>query len=271
MVHTEWVRYGHNQAYSGYLARMERAVGPLPAVIVLQEIWGVDPHIEDVTRRIAEAGYVAFAPDLYARQGSRPNALKQEAVDAVKAFMESLPPGTWGKQEEVQKALSAYSEDQQKSISDTQQQLFGGLQLEKYADQLKDTVTYLEQDLEYSKGMPAASMGFCMGGGLSALLGCIDPRLQGAVVYYGSAPSKEQIAQGTCPVIGFYGKLDERITSGVSDFASHMKEAGRTYESHIFEGAHHAFFNDTRGSYNADAARNSFAMTLNFLKETIGT
>ena len=50
---TEWIRYGNNGEYSGYAARLQDVKEPLPAVIVLQEIWGVDDHIQDITRRLA--------------------------------------------------------------------------------------------------------------------------------------------------------------------------------------------------------------------------
>ena len=65
---TEWVRYGSR---SGYFAMPERAATPLPAVVVIQEIWGVEEHIEDVTRRIAAAGYAALAPDIFSENGER--------------------------------------------------------------------------------------------------------------------------------------------------------------------------------------------------------
>ena len=62
----EWVRYGDEV---GYLALPEQAAAPLPGVLVIQEIGGVNEQIEDVTRRIAAAGYVALAPDLFAVSG----------------------------------------------------------------------------------------------------------------------------------------------------------------------------------------------------------
>ena len=68
----EWIRYGEG---SGYLAYPARATLPLPGVIVIQEIGGVNDNIEDITRRIASAGYAALAPDLFAVNGERPAAL----------------------------------------------------------------------------------------------------------------------------------------------------------------------------------------------------
>jgi len=68
---------------SAYLARPRPASGPLPAVVVIQEVWGVDGHIEDVTERLAAAGYMALAVDLYSAGGGRPAALTVERVDAA--------------------------------------------------------------------------------------------------------------------------------------------------------------------------------------------
>jgi len=77
---------------SGYLAWPERATKPLPAVIVIQEVWGVDSHIRDVTQRIAAAGYAALAPDLYAINGQRPTELAVERVVEVQQFLNAAPP-----------------------------------------------------------------------------------------------------------------------------------------------------------------------------------
>ena len=66
-MHTETARFGE---FSGYLVEHENLPAAAPAVIVIQEAWGLNAHIEDVTRRIAQAGYVALAPDIYARNGS---------------------------------------------------------------------------------------------------------------------------------------------------------------------------------------------------------
>ena len=71
-IKSEWIRYGEG---SGYFAWPEKATGPVPGVVVIQEIGGVNEHIEDVTRRIAAAGYAALAPDLFAVDGKRPPAL----------------------------------------------------------------------------------------------------------------------------------------------------------------------------------------------------
>ncbi len=78
---------------SAYLSRPVAADGPLPGVVVIQEIWGVDRHIQDVADRFASAGYVALAPDLYSAGGGRPPALAVDRVEAAKAFLELDPSG----------------------------------------------------------------------------------------------------------------------------------------------------------------------------------
>ena len=87
----EWINYGEG---SGYFAKPERAMPPLPGVLVIQEIGGVNGQIEDVTRRIAAAGYAALAPDLYAVEGRRPEALTRERIAEAFGFGATLPPGT---------------------------------------------------------------------------------------------------------------------------------------------------------------------------------
>ncbi|MGD8794475.1 MAG: dienelactone hydrolase family protein, partial [Anaerolineae bacterium] len=77
------VEYPHpgGQTLTGYLARPDRA-GPLPAVVVIQEWWGLNEHIKDVTRRLAGEGFVALAPDLYH------GAVVSEPDEARKLVME---------------------------------------------------------------------------------------------------------------------------------------------------------------------------------------
>src|SRR5271155_5525348 len=86
------VRYGDEEPEVGYLAYPERAKTPLPAVLILQEAWGVDAHIEDVTRRFAGAGYAALAPDLFAKRGERPLDLSGDRLAGLSGFVQAHPP-----------------------------------------------------------------------------------------------------------------------------------------------------------------------------------
>src|SRR5271167_4393514 len=91
---TEYLRYGANEEYLAYMAWPERAAPPLPAVVVIQEAWGVDAHIEDVTRRFAQAGYVAVAPDLFSKDGVRPPPLTHERIGELTTFVNEMPAGS---------------------------------------------------------------------------------------------------------------------------------------------------------------------------------
>ncbi|GGI95422.1 carboxymethylenebutenolidase [Alicyclobacillus cellulosilyticus] len=269
-VRAEWVRYGEAGVFSGYMARPSLPENErLPAVVVLQEIWGVDDHIQDVTRRLAAAGYLAFAPDLYARGGERPRALTEERIDRAKQFLDSLPPGAWGNPEERARALAALPAPDQAVIGETLQALFAGLNPDGYMEQLLATTRFLREACPFSQGQGVASVGFCMGGALSARLACRDPLLRGAVVFYGQAPPAEMIPSIQCPVRGFYGALDKRITEAVPEFAAAMREAGKDFASQVYDGAGHAFFNDTRRSYHVAAARDAYVRTLSFLRDVL--
>lgn len=261
-LHTEWLRYGDDAQFSGYFVKLKRASQPAPTVIVIQEIWGVNAHIQDVANRFAKAGYNVFAPDLYAKNGKRMEGLEDERTDEVLAFMETVPHTAWSNPEEREKLLKALSEDQSKRISETFQLMFGGVNHTNYMEQLLKTSQFLREELSATKGRGVASVGYCMGGTLSAQLACHDPALKAAAIYYGSAPQPDQLQGIQCPVVGFYGQLDSRISDAVPALAESMKNAGKSFESYIYKDAHHAFYNDTRSSYQMEAARDSFSRTL---------
>lgn len=266
---TEWVRYGEKQEYSGYVAHMDRIPGQIPAVVVIQEIWGVDSHIVDVANRFAQAGYVAFAPDLYTLNGERTEPLQAERVSAVKAFLETIPPAAWN-DPAVREAAFAARGEEGKQMLETFGTLFGEVARRDYTGVLTAATSFLRVQYAASKGEGVASVGFCMGGRLSGQLACHDPQLRGAVIFYGDAPAKDAIAGIQCPVRGFYGAQDPRITNQVPDLAANMQTAGKSFEYQIYEGAGHAFFNDSRSSYHVGAMRDSFARTLSFFADVLG-
>lgn len=269
---TQWVSYGDRKQFTGYLAKQVHAGEPMPAVVVLQEIWGVDEHIRDVTERFARAGYAAFAPDLYAVDGARPEELSEERLAAFKRFGDKLPPKAWGDAQARAEELAKLPDAERESLSATYQRLFGGglgAQMGAYAENVAQAVRYLREECEASRGRKVAVVGFCMGGALAGLAACRDRDLGAAVIFYGNAPQRELLGDIQCPVLGFYGGLDERITGQVPAFAQAMKELGKQFEHHIYEGAQHAFFNDTRRSYHVAAARDAFARTLDFLNRCL--
>ena len=78
---TEWVDHESSAGrFSANLARPAPVTAPMPGVVVIQEVWGVDAHIRDVAERFATAGYAALAHDLYSAGGARPLALSSSTV-----------------------------------------------------------------------------------------------------------------------------------------------------------------------------------------------
>lgn len=271
---SEWVRYGGASEYLAFLCRPARAKTPLPAIVVLQEAWGVDEHLEEVTRRFAAAGYAALAPDLYAKDGQRPAAVTRERLAELQAFVNDLPPGAFGDATIREAELARKPEAERDRIGETFGTLFGGmssggLRVERWLPDLLAATHFLREENEATRGQPIGSVGFCMGGALSALLACHDPALAAAIIFYGSAPPAAQIPAIRCPVLGLYGGLDALVNAGIESFAAAMKQNGKRFDHEVYSGAQHAFFNDNRPSYDVAAARDAFVRTLDLLRRTL--
>jgi carboxymethylenebutenolidase len=271
-VRSEWVSYGDER---GYLAVPERAALPLPSVVVIQEIFGVNEHIEDVTRRIAASGYVALAPDIYAVNGVRPPSYSVDRIAEAMAFSTRLPPASRFDPAAREAELAKLPDGERSRLKETFADVFGRAMTpggqQSYIGKLRAAVRYLAQERQESLAQKTACVGFCMGGGLSALLACEEPDLSGAAVFYGMTPPPEKASQATCPVIAFYGAKDERVNAGIPGYVAAMRTAKQPYEYRIYEGAGHAFFNDTSGAYEVKAARDSWARLLGFFARVIGS
>jgi dienelactone hydrolase len=113
---------------------------PLPAIVVILEAWGVDDHIRDIARRAATAGYVALAPDLYAIGSERPEVLRPERVEDVKAFINTMPPAAWGDPEALQRALDALPEPKRTEVAESRTAVFSrAAQLDRFVPALAAT------------------------------------------------------------------------------------------------------------------------------------
>ena len=113
----------------------------------------------------------------------------------------------------------------------------------------------------------SGSVGFCWGGGLSLQTAVADPGLGAAVSYYGAQPMAETVAAIKAPLLLHYAGLDDRINAGIPVFEAALKEAGKTYELHMYPGVNHAFNNDTSAArYDKAAADLAWQRTVGFLK-----
>jgi carboxymethylenebutenolidase len=98
-----------------------------------------------------------------------------------------------------------------------------------------------------------------------------DPGLAAGVAYYGSQAKAEDVPKITAPLMLHYASLDERINAGIADYEAALKAAGKAYELHMYEGANHAFNNDTNEArYNKQAADLAWGRTVAFLKQHAG-
>ena len=142
-------------AVPGYLARPE-GEGPFPAIVVIQEWWGLEPHIKDIAERFAREGYVAIAPDLYH------GAVTDEPDEARKLAMET--------------------------------------DMDLATREVGGAVAYL-RGRSYTNGA-VATIGYCMGGGLSLSASCRYP-VDATIVYYGGNPNPlEQVQDIPGAVLG---------------------------------------------------------------------
>ena len=262
-------------AFSGYLARPERATA-LPAVVVIQEAWGVDAHIQDVTRRFAAAGYLALAPDLFAdpKAGTRPAPLEPERMTELVAFVNASPTtNVFADAAAREAALGKLPGPERTRVGESLDALRGALMDPARREGLlaiaQAAVAYLREERSETRGRKIASVGFCVGGALSAMLACRDAQLGAAVIFYGNAPAAEEIPKIRCPVLGLYGGADARILAGLPAFVDAMKAGGKRFEHVVYDGVGHAFFNDGRPTYDVGAARDGFARVLAFLQSSL--
>lgn len=260
-----WISFQSEGAeVSAYLARPEGA-SELPGVLVIQEVWGPDGHIVDVSERLAAAGYAALAVDLYSH-GGRPAPLSPQRIEQAKGFLDSIPQQAWLDPGSREEHLSRLPEPQQGEVRETLGALFDPARpMERYIADLQAGCAHLRSQ-QFCAG-PVGAIGFCLGGGLAALLGCREPELACAVIFYGASPPAEELERARCPFLGHYGERDERINASVPAFEEAANRLGKSLETHTYAGAGHAFFNDSRPSYHPAAARSAWARTLAFLNE----
>ncbi len=211
---------------AGYLVRPSDATGPLPAVLVIHENRGLNPHIEDVTRRIALEGFVALGVDFLSPVGGTP------------------------------------------ADEDQAREMIRGLDMNQ-------TVANAVAAVDFLANHPATngkvgSVGFCWGGAMSNQVAVNAPAVSATVAYYGRQPAAEEVATIKAPMMLHYAGLDERINAGIGDFEAALKNNGVNYEMFMYEGANHAFNNDTNAArYDQKAADLAWNRTITFFREKL--
>lgn len=207
-----------------YLARPKKE-GRFPAVIVIHENRGLNPHTEDVARRVAMEGYVAIAPDALSPFGGTP-----ANPDEARPLFQKLEPAA-----NIKNFTAA--------------------------------VAYLKTHPQ-STGK-VGCMGFCWGGGVTNQVAVNAPDLAAAAPFYGIQPSLEDVPKIKAAMLLHYAGDDTRINAGISAYEDALKKAGIEFKTYMYEGAGHAFFNDTGTRYNKEAAGLAWERTLAFFKEKL--
>lgn len=258
---------GEDRMLEAYLALPEEPVRTHAAVIVIHEIFGPDRHIQEVARRFAGEGYVAIAPNLFT--GEIQQLLTLTAIAAGFGFLRSLPPEVQRDPPQIHARIAALPSGERAPLA-ALLKIQDPSQHEKFARELLGVARYLRgrSDVDPRR---VASVGFCFGGAMSGRLAGVDPDLAAAVIFYGNAPPADEIARIRCPVLGLYGADDPRITDSVPKFAEDAANAGVRLTYHIYPGAPHAFFNDSRPElYRKDAAADAWTRVQVFLRAELG-
>jgi carboxymethylenebutenolidase len=191
---------------------------PATTVVLIHENKGLTDWVRSVADQLAEAGYLAIAPDLLS--GSGPGGGNTDAYPSEDAATQGI-----------------YKLKQDQVTAD------------------------LDAVVEYAKSLNASNKtiavsGFCWGGGQTFAYACHNPNIATACVFYGPAPkSDDDLAKIKCPVSGFYGREDVRITGDVPNVEKRMKNLDKKYDVAVYDRARHGFMR--LGEDKDDAADNS--------------
>lgn len=113
-------------------------------------------------------------------------------------------------------------------------------------------------------------VGFCWGGGIANQLAVNSPELIAVVPFYGRQPAPEDVPKIKASLLLHYAGLDEGINRGIPAYEAALKKASTDYRIYMYEGAQHAFLNDTNAErYNKEAAELAWQRTISFFKEKL--
>ncbi len=201
--HLEWVTVKHDSREVGCYIGYPEIKDKATAVVIIHDIYGLSDWARSVVDQFAEAGYIAITPDLLWGTGSKGGGTAELAADQIGLKIR-------------------------------------GLTADQVTADLNAAAAYARK-LDACNGKVVV-IGFCYGGTQSFRYATNNPDLKAALVCYGSGPTEPtDIARIACPVYGFYGGNDARVTSTVAKSVELMKAAGKTYEPKAYDGAGHGF------------------------------
>jgi len=219
-----------NGTVKGYLVRPANATGKLPAILVVHENRGLNPHIRDITRRLAVANFVAFAPDALAPLGGYP---VNEPAD---------------KQEEVAT------------------QMFGKLDNAKRTEDFVAAANWVKGHAQSTGRLGA--VGFCFGGGVVNTLAVrLGDALTAGVPFYGAQPPAADVAKIKAHMLIHYAGMDDRIDAGWPAYEAALKANKVDYQAFIYQGAQHGFNNDTTPRFDEASAKLAWQRTTDWFNK----
>lgn len=214
-----------------FRAAYSSAAEPKGAVLVIHENKGLTTHFFELVGRMAANGYSALCVDLLSREGK----------DGLAGFTD---------QAAATAALGAMPREQ--LLSD----------LNAAADELLDRA---------GDDLKLGAMGFCFGGGMTWNLLQKGPtqekRLAAAIPFYGPGPDAPDFSGSKAAVLGMFAGDDERVNASIPAVENALKAAKLTHEIKIWDGAQHAFFNNTGERYNETAAQEAQTRLLAWFDE----
>jgi len=220
------------------------------ALIVIHEIWGLVDHIMSIADRYAAEGYLVVAPDVL-------SAIGIEAQIGEELFAIRNSPDEKVRTEGQPRLRDA----------------FDSLQTPGYSEWVVGALGAVVDYLEAQPGIDGrvAVTGFCFGGSYSFALAAADPRVKAALPFYGSAGAAGDLSAIACPVYAFYGENDPSLIDALPDVSKQMADAGIDFQTKVYPGTGHAFFNDTNpATYDADASADAWAKANAFLAAHLG-